>query len=404
MIEDKNNPDKFKISDLYETQEYIGSGSTGIVYKATNLKTGETVAIKALKTELTKNYKFMFILNEELKRVFELEHKNIVKFYNIISDNDKHFIIMEYIKGNSLDELIKNKKDISIENAIKIITQCAEGLDYASRHNIYHKSLKPENIIITDDFKTKISDFGFSKAMSTAWLTLTGTSPTQVEYMSPEQAEGESADNKTDIYSLGIISYQILTGTVPFKRDGTSILSVAMKHINNKPDYLIDKNPDIPLWLENIVLKCLEKSPNLRFQTGKDLFEAIMKKGEIEENTSELKQDQLNTIDSKLINKTELHNVINESNSLREDDTLIVNNFQEHMINNIDKLITKETELTIPKKTQELSQIDNIIIKDEQVKDIESKDNSKKIKLLLLIFISLFLLIINLIIYIVSNT
>lgn len=373
MIENKKNPDKFKVGDLYETEEYIGSGSTGVVYKAIRTDTKEKIAIKVLKTELTKNYKFINILTEELKDIFTLEHQNIVKFFDILNENDKYFIIMEYFESKSLEEFIKERKKISIDDSIKILEQCSLALDYSSTKGISHKSLKPQNIIINNNIDIKITDFGFSKAVSTAWLTLTGTSPTQVEYMSPEQAEGENADHRTDIYSLGIIMYQLLTGDVPFKREGTSILSVAMKHINNKPDYLIDKNPEIPIWLENIVLKCLEKSPNSRFQSGKEIYDLIQEKNKKEEDLLE-SQDIITNNKKQEITNEELNKTING--------TLIINDFKEEIKNNTDKVNIKDTEITIPKKTQELEEGEFSIkppIKEELVDELENIISSEKL-------------------------
>ncbi len=266
------NLDRFKLGDRYETIEYIGSGTTGVVYKSKILNFDVPVAIKVLRPELTKNEKFIKFLNHEIAPVFTLNHPNIINVKELTSENGKHFIVMEYVKGKNLEQLLDEKKVFSVEEAVPILEQLALAINYASEKNVIHKAIKPQNILISDENIVKLSDFGLSKAITAAWLTITGSTNANVEYMSPEQAEGEEIDHRSDIYSFGIIAYLILTGEVPFKRDGASILSLAMKHINVKPEPLSVKKPEIPNWLENMVLKCLEKKPENRFKSGKEIF------------------------------------------------------------------------------------------------------------------------------------
>lgn len=418
MLDNKKNLDKFIIANRYETEECIGSGSTGVVYKSKDLKNDSIVAVKILKSELTKNIKFINILKEDLKDVFNLEHENIVKYYDLFEHKDKYYIVMDYIEGSTLEEILNTGNKFSIEQSVELIKQCASGLDYAAKNNTFHKSFKPQNIIIDKENKVKITNFGFSKAISTAWLTLTGTSPTQVEYMSPEQAEGEPANQQSDLYTLGVIAYQLLTGDVPFKRDGTSILSVAMKHINKKPDYLIDKNPDIPLWLENIVLKCLEKSFTLRFKTGEDIIKAIDEMAVIQEepiSKNEFK-DTLNIIHNDELSEILKDNIKVES----QKDTLILHNLKKEDLNNIENSTSKDTEIVFAsKKTNELDTkvLNSLTDQNEKKENLESnnepenkvienklmdKSNTKLIKPLILIITILVLLIIGLISYIIS--
>lgn len=423
MIENKKDLDKFKIGNRFETDEYIGSGSTGIVYKGRDLTNNKVVAIKSLKTEFCKNDKFIDSLNNELQELLHLEHQNIIRFYEIIHENDKYFIIMEYVNGQSLEQLLKEKTSIDIHSTVQIISQLAKALNHASEKNIFHKALKPENIIISDNNQVKLTDFGFAKAVSIAWFTLTGTSPTQVEYMSPEQAEGENIDQRTDIYSLGIIAYQMLTGDVPFKRDGTSILSVAIKHINNKAEPLTSKNPAVPVWLDNIILKCLEKSPEKRFQNGKELFEALNKK----ENVSNLNKTAIISPEDMDINTDELNMVLSDSyNYISEPDissTLIINNFEEELKNHFGQKVSKDTEI-IPsiKRTDILFAKKTRSLEDENIEknieyldkeDIEiylteanskTKRESNRNRIMLILFILLILLCSALILYISANS
>lgn len=280
MSEGKQNSfDNFKIGDNYETIEFLGSDDTGVFYKAKDIALNTFVSIKIIKIELTNNEKFLANLSLEMDSVYKLEHENISGVKKIGKENNKHYIIMEFVDGKLLSEILK-EKHFSINEIIEFLKQLALAIEYASSKGIIHRAIKPDDIFITRDNILKLSGFGFSKAMSTAWLTITGTSISNVEYMSPEQAEGEEIDHRTDIYSFGIIAYEMLTGSVPFKRErGSSILSLAMKHINSLPEPLKNLNTEIPDWLESIVLKCLEKKPSKRFNNGKELFIALEQHG-----------------------------------------------------------------------------------------------------------------------------
>lgn len=271
--------DKFNLANRYITSTYIGSGSTGVVYKANNINLDTVVALKVLKIELTKNKKFMKLLNEELTSVFSLNHPNIVNVKEMAHDDSKYFIVMEYVDGKNLETIIKENTFLKPDTVVNYLEQLASAIDYAHQNSVIHKAIKPKSILISDKgSQLKLTGFGLSKALATTWLTITGASVSNVEYIAPEQAEGEELDSRCDIYSLGIVAYQMLTGEVPFKRDGGSILSLAMKHINLYPAPPRAINPDIPGWLETIVMKCLEKKPENRFQSGKEIIEALKTK------------------------------------------------------------------------------------------------------------------------------
>ncbi|MFN8673315.1 MAG: serine/threonine-protein kinase [Candidatus Sericytochromatia bacterium] len=276
-MEDTSSLDKFKIKDTYETEEVVGHGSTGIVYSGKELKTGNPVAIKILNQELSKHDKFVNQLKIEIDKISNLSHPNIVSVKDTGKEGEKCFIILEYVKCKSLADFLKANKNLSVKEATSLLKQLALAVQYTSDNKIVHKSITPTNILVSSDNVLKLSGFGINSALATAWLTMTGTSNAHVEYMSPEQAEGEEADYRSDIYSLGIIAYLILTGEVPFKRDSTSksILAVAMKHINTPPEPPTEKNPEIPKWLEDIVLKCLEKKAEDRFQSGKEIYDYL---------------------------------------------------------------------------------------------------------------------------------
>ena len=295
MEEIKSSLDQFKIGDTYETEEVVGNGSTGVVYRGKNLKTGGNVAIKILNQELGKHDKFVNQLKIEIDKISNLSHPNIVTVQDTGKENGKCYIILEYIKCRNLSEYLKQNKDLSIEKSCDILKQLALAIQYTADNNIIHKSVTPSNILVSYEDQIKLSGFGINSALATAWLTMTGTSNAHVEYMSPEQAEGEDADYRTDIYSFGIVAYQILTNEVPFKRDATSksILAVAMKHINSPPPTPTEKNPEIPRWLEDIVLKCLEKKVEDRFQSAKEIYDCIeAKKSPYGDSDSYLNDDE----------------------------------------------------------------------------------------------------------------
>lgn len=274
-LNEETNLDEFRIGN-YHTQEFIGNSTTGSVYKAFNESTGDACAIKILKYELGKHEKFMSCLKDEMSHVKKLQHPNIVKVLEISKDKDKSFLVLEYVDGKNLKEILSETPKLPIELCIELMMQVALALDYSASNGVLHKSLKPQSIMVSNNNWVKLTGFGISKALATAWLTLTGSSNAQVEYMSPEQAEGEDMDQRADIYSFGILAYQMITGEVPFKREkSASILSVAMKHINDMPQSLISKNPEVPDWLEKVVLKCLEKKAVDRYQRGKELFDDL---------------------------------------------------------------------------------------------------------------------------------
>jgi serine/threonine protein kinase len=276
MHDVENELDQFRVGNSYETVEFLGYGSTGVIYRGRNIILDTPVAIKILNPELSKNDQFMQFLNTEIKSVFKLNHQNIVNVKETGKENDKFYIIMEFVEGESLEKILKEKGKPSLQESVEFLQQLALAIEYANANGVIHKAIKPENILISHDNHLKLTGFGLSKAMATAWITITASSAANVEYMSPEQAEGEDIDHRCDIYSFGIIAYELLTGEVPFKKEGTSILNLAMKHINTMPDPPKLKNPAIPHWLDNIVMKCIEKKPANRYQCGKDIFDALV--------------------------------------------------------------------------------------------------------------------------------
>jgi len=414
-----NNTDSFKIGENYKTIEYIGSGDTGIVYKGLNINLNSFVAIKFLKPELTRSNKFITHLDQELQSVFKLNHPNIVNVKELIKDENKYYIIMEYVDGINLYDILKSEnKILPFETSINIIKQIAEGLSYAHANGVIHRSLQPENIIISKkDKQIKIINFGISQAIANTWLTMTGTTVSNVEYMSPEQAEGENIDYRTDIYSLGIIAYELFTGQVPFKREKQTILQLAMKHISAIPELPSKINKELPTWIENIIIKCIEKKPKDRFQNAVDIIKAFDNKDNIQKtldlfisSKSESEKDEEINIDMK-----ELEYFLSNDNN-NSDNYEIQNQFEENKTIEIKNNISDTNKDVLVIKEEVVNRSDNISLQKEDKKQhnsIDAKENKDfhenkeqhfQIKLFLSILIVLEIIIIAIILFIHINT
>lgn len=257
----------------YKLLEKIGEGGMGIVYKAKCSVLNRFVAVKVLKPELNKNEDFIARFKREADSIANLSCPNIVSIYDIGLENNINFIVMEYIKGKTLKQVIKENGRLSSLKSIEISIQIANALQYAHENNIIHRDIKPDNIIITDNNIVKLMDFGIAKVADSATITNSNKIIGSVHYFSPEQAKGKFVDHRTDIYALGIVMYEMITGQVPF--DGDTSISIAMMHIQEHvipPKELID---DIPETINKVILKSLEKDPIDRFQTAKELFDVL---------------------------------------------------------------------------------------------------------------------------------
>lgn len=257
----------------YKLLEKIGEGGMGIVYKAKCSVLDRFVAIKILKPELNENEDFIARFKREANSIANLSCPNIVNIYDIGLENNINFIVMEYIKGKTLKEIIKENDRLSPLRTLEISVQIANALQYAHENNIIHRDIKPDNIIIDDNNIVKLMDFGIAKVSDSATITNSNGIIGSVHYFSPEQAKGKFVDHRTDIYALGIVMYEMITGQVPFKGD-TSI-SIIMMHIQEPiipPKEVINC---IPENINKVILKSLEKDPIDRFQTAKELFDIL---------------------------------------------------------------------------------------------------------------------------------
>ncbi|MBR3607499.1 MAG: Stk1 family PASTA domain-containing Ser/Thr kinase [Lachnospiraceae bacterium] len=259
------------IGDRYEILEKIGTGGMSDVYKAKCHKLNRFVAVKVLKQEFGENENFVSKFKVEAQAAAGLMHPNIVNVYDVGNENGINYIVMELVEGITLKKYIEKKARLSVKEAISIAIQVSMGIEAAHNNHIIHRDIKPQNIIISKDGKVKVTDFGIAKAATSN--TITSNVMGSVHYTSPEQARGGFSDEKSDIYSLGITLFEMLTGRVPFNGDTT--VAIAIKHIQEPMPSPREFVGEIPLSVEQIVYKCTQKSPDRRYQSMPELIEDL---------------------------------------------------------------------------------------------------------------------------------
>lgn len=264
----------YKLNDRYEIKKLIGSGGTAHVYLAHDLFLKRDVAVKVLRYDFSQEDRALERFRREAKAISELTHENIVSLYDIDTDENYHYIVMEYIDGTDLKKYIKQNFPLSILEIIDLMKQIVSAVKYAHQCSIIHRDLKPQNILIRRDGIVKITDFGIAKGLNEASMTQTNTLVGSIHYLSPEQARGQSATHQSDIYALGIIFYELIMGVVPFSSD--SAVSIAMKHFQEPlPSLVKYAKQNVPQSVENIVLKACAKKPENRFATADDMLLAL---------------------------------------------------------------------------------------------------------------------------------
>ncbi len=261
------------LGNRYEIISKIGSGGMSDVYKAKCHKLNRFVAIKVLKPEYASDQGFVSKFRMEAQSAACLSHPNIVGIYDVGEENGTYYIVMELIDGITLKKYIERKKKLEIRESIEVAMQVARGLEAAHREHIVHRDIKPQNIMITREGKVKVTDFGIARAASSQ--TISSNTMGSVHYISPEQARGGYCDERSDIYSLGITLYEMLTGRVPFEGDST--VAVALQHIQGEMVPPREYEPLIPVSLEKIILKCTQKKPERRYATATELIEDLKK-------------------------------------------------------------------------------------------------------------------------------
>lgn len=263
-----------KINDRYEIVKSIGEGGMANVYLANDKILDRKVAIKVLRGDLSADEKFVRRFQREALSVSNLSHPNIVEVYDVGEEDGQYYIVMEYIEGKTLKQLLNKRESLTLTEVIDIMTQLTDGIAHAHESYIIHRDIKPQNIMIEDDGKIKITDFGIAMALNATQITQTNSVMGSVHYLPPEQASGKGATIKGDIYSLGILMYELLTGTVPFK--GDNAVEIALKHMKDKIPSVRKQNPAIPQSVENIILKAAAKNPRNRYETAREMHEDLV--------------------------------------------------------------------------------------------------------------------------------
>jgi serine/threonine protein kinase len=262
------------LGNRYTILEEISGGGMAVVYKARCTLLNRIVAIKVLKSEFASDEDFVRRFRREAQAAASLSHPNIVSIYDVGQEDGLHYIVMEYVEGKTLKELIKQKAPIPLTEVIEMGIQICDALECAHKNKIVHRDIKSQNIMITSDGRIKVTDFGIARATGGATITNTGNIFGSVQYFSPEQARSDTVDERSDLYSVGIVLYEAFTGQLPF--NGQTPVAIALKQIQEKPEYITNIIPGFPEQLEWIVQKCLDKSPDDRYQNAKMLKNDLM--------------------------------------------------------------------------------------------------------------------------------
>ena len=259
--------------DRYQLQDPIGRDGVSVVYRALDLRTNRAVSIKVLNDTYSNDPSYFTRFQREAKAQSSLQHPNTVQVYNYGYTDDKYYIVMELIEGTDLCRYLRVRGVLDIDTAATIAYNVALGLGAAHHHGIVHRSVKAQSILIGRDGSIKLTDFGIAFVVNAERITDTGETLGTVHYYAPEQAQGEIVTPAADVYSLGIVLYETLTGRTPF--DGDNPIAIAMQHIQDPPTPPSQFNPTIPPTLEKIILRCLEKVPDMRFRDGLELARAL---------------------------------------------------------------------------------------------------------------------------------
>ena len=261
------------INERYEIIRSVGEGGMANVYLALDTILNRKVAVKILRGDLAEDEKFVRRFQREAISASSLNDPNIVEVYDVGEDNGKYFIVMEYVEGKTLKQLIKKRGALTLPEVIDIMLQLTSAISHAHESYIIHRDIKPQNVIILDDGRVKIMDFGIAVALNAGELTQTNSVMGTVYYIPPEQANGGKADIKSDIYSLGILMYELVTGHVPFRGDNP--VEVAIKHMNEELPTICEYDPEMPQSIENIILRAAAKNPKNRYESAMEMHDDL---------------------------------------------------------------------------------------------------------------------------------
>lgn len=257
------------LANRYRLTEQIGMGGMAIVYRAVDLRTGHNVAVKVLRPEYNEDSEFIGRFQREAEAASKMTHHNIVNLLDVGMDGDNRYLVMEYVQGKTLKSVIQERGKLNPALAGQIAIRILSALEHAHRNGIVHRDIKPQNILVHADGHIKVADFGIARIANSSTLTKGDNVMGSVHYFSPEQARGEGANATSDIYSTGIVLYEMLTGRVPY--DGDNPVAVAMQHLHATPVPIQNLAPDVPPALERVCMKAMEKNPALRYQTARDM-------------------------------------------------------------------------------------------------------------------------------------
>ena len=253
------------VAERYELEELVGTGGMSSVYRAHDTLLERNVALKVLHDQYTADDEFVERFKREARAVAQLSHPNIVTVIDRGEDDGCQYIVFEYIHGENLKELVVRKGRLSVRAALELASQVARGLAFAHQQGVVHRDVKPQNVLLNGDGQAKVTDFGIARTLTVDGVTQTGTVMGTSNYIAPEQASGQPVDVQTDVYSLGVVLYELLAGDVPFP--GDNFVSVALKHVNEPPPNLLELRKDVPLRVAAAVDRALEKDPAARFPT-----------------------------------------------------------------------------------------------------------------------------------------
>ncbi|MEA5067667.1 MAG: protein kinase, partial [Christensenellaceae bacterium] len=258
------------LSDRYELGEQIGTGGMAVVFEAYDRVKDRVVAIKALRSEFNEDAEFVRRFDMEAQAASKMSHPNIVAIYGVGQDGDVRYIVMEYVRGKTLKEVIRQSGRIKPERAVQIALKILAAVDCAHRSHVVHRDIKPQNILVDVEGNVKVADFGIARATNAATQTYAdGNVLGSVHYFSPEQASGQVADEKSDLYSVGVVLYEMVTGEVPF--DGETPISIALKHVQEAPRSARSIEPSVSKGLDEVILKSLDKEASCRYQGAAEM-------------------------------------------------------------------------------------------------------------------------------------
>lgn len=262
-------------ADRYKLADFIGQGGMSLVYRAVDIRTGHSVAVKILKSEYNSDEEFLERFQREAQAASLMAHHNIVNLLDVGVEGEYRYLVLEYVSGNTLKEIIRQKGMLNTNTAIQITIRILSALQHAHDNGIIHRDIKPQNVLVHSDGHVKVADFGIARMTNAFTISKGDTVVGSVHYSSPEQASGTVADATSDIYSTGVVLYEMLTGHVPFS--GDTPVAVAMQHIKAVPPPIGDDNPDVPPAVIAVVMKALEKSPKKRYQSAREMADTLIR-------------------------------------------------------------------------------------------------------------------------------